>query len=427
MVKFHQQTMTNIRECLPIFGEEVLKMTKPLAGLRVIELANYVAAPVIGRMCSDLGAEVIKIEGRGGDAWRVTAANLTKTEQDENPVFDVFNAGKKSINLNLKDPKGKEIFFKLLEDADILITNTRHQSLVKLGVDYESLKERFPRLIYATLTGYGYEGPDCDAPGFDNIAFWSRTGFLADMAIDSPGGYPVNSRAAMGDVASGSILFGGIMTALYQREKTGKGDFVTMSLFNAGIWIMGGGLMMAEKPYNYRFPEPRYSGNPMNLPYKCADDQWMRLTVFEYERYADKVFEALGITEEIKAVGVSNMKQLMEKVAQVVPLYEKAFAQKTSQEWLGIFKSLDIVCGKLNHFADVFEDEQALANEYIQPYQCVNGETRMITTTPVRLGSQGTLKVGVPFTSGEHTEMVLQGLGYSDEDIADMKQNGTLG
>ena len=402
-------------------------MTKPLAGLKVIELANYVAAPVVGRMCSDLGAEVIKIEGRGGDAWRVTAANLTKTEQDENPVFDVFNAGKKSINLNLKDPKGKEIFFKLLEGADILVTNTRHQSLVKLGVDYESLKDRFPRLIYATLTGYGYEGPDCDAPGFDNIAFWSRTGFLADMAIDSPGGYPVNSRAAMGDVTSGSILFGGILTALYQREKTGKGDFVTMSLFNAGIWIMGGGLMMAEKPYNYRFPEPRYSGNAMNLPYKCADDQWMRLTVFEYERYADKVYGALGITEEIKAIGVSNMKQLMEKVAQVVPVYEKAFAKKTSKEWLEIFKSLDIVCGKLNHFADVFDDEQALANEYIQPYQCLNGETRMITTTPVRLGSQGTLKVGAPFASGEHTDMVLQGLGYSTEDITDMKQNGTLG
>ena len=402
-------------------------MTKPFAGLKVIELANYVAAPVVGRMCSDLGAEVIKIEGRGGDAWRVTAANLTKTEQDENPAFDVYNAGKKSINLNLKDSKGKEVFFKLLEDADILITNTRHQSLVKLGVDYESLKERFPRLIYATITGYGYEGPDCDAPGFDNIAFWSRTGFLADMAIDSPGGYPVNSRAGMGDVASGSLLFIGILTALYQREKTGKGDFVTMSLFNAGIWIMSGGLVMAEKPYNYRFPEPRYSGNAMNLPYKCADGEWMRLTVFEFERYADKVFGALGITEEINAIGVTSMRQLMEKVAQVVPLYEKAFAQKTSDEWLRIFKSLDIVCGKLNHFADVFEDEQALANEYVQSYQCLNGETRMLTTSPIRLGSQGALKAGTPFASGEHTDVVLQGLGYSAEDIAEMKKNGSLG
>ena len=107
-----------------------------------------------------MGADVIKIEGRGCDAWRITAAGLTKTELNENPVFDSSNAGKKSLSLNLKAPEGKEIFFKLLEDADILITNTRHQSLVKLGVDYDSIKNRFPRLIYATLTGYGYEGPD---------------------------------------------------------------------------------------------------------------------------------------------------------------------------------------------------------------------------------------------------------------------------
>ena len=186
-------------------------MNRPLEGLKVIELANYVAAPTVGRLCADMGADVIKIEGRGGDAWRITAAGLTKTELYENPVFDSSNAGKKSLSLNLKAPEGKEIFFKLLEDADILITNTRHQSLVKLGVDYDSIKNRFPRLIYATLTGYGYEGPDCDAPGFDNIAFWSRTGFLADMMIDSEGSYPVNSRGAMGDVISGSLLFGSVM------------------------------------------------------------------------------------------------------------------------------------------------------------------------------------------------------------------------
>ena len=190
-------------------------MPKPLEGIKVVELANYVAAPVIGRILADLGADVTKIEGKGGDTWRMTAGNLTRTEQDELPVFDIFNVGKKSITLNLKDPKGKEVFFKLLEDADVLITNTRHQSLVKLGVDYDSIKERFPRLIYATLTGYGYEGPDCNAPGFDNIAFWSRSGFSADMTIDGPGSYPVNSRMAMGDTLAGTTLFGGVMTALY--------------------------------------------------------------------------------------------------------------------------------------------------------------------------------------------------------------------
>ena len=172
-------------------------MNKPMEGITVIELANYVAGPVVGRMLADMGARVIKIEGRGGDAWRNTSASNTQTEWDENPLFDLFNIGKRSFSLNLKTEEGKAIFFKLLEKADILITNTRQNALIKLGVDYDSLKERYPRLIYATLTGYGYNGPDCNAPGFDNIAFWSRPGFSADMTIDGPESYPVNSRYGM--------------------------------------------------------------------------------------------------------------------------------------------------------------------------------------------------------------------------------------
>ena len=143
---------------------------KRLEGVRLIELANYVAAPIVGRIAADLDAEVIKIEGRGGDTWRVTGLNHTHSAPEENPVFDIFNVGKKSLSLNMKTKEGMDVFFKLLEGADILVTNTRNQSLVKLGVDYESIKDRFPRLIYATLTGFGYEGPDRNAPGFDNIA-----------------------------------------------------------------------------------------------------------------------------------------------------------------------------------------------------------------------------------------------------------------
>lgn len=399
---------------------------KPLEGIKVLELASYVAAPVIGRILADMGAEVVKVEGKDGDPWRFTAASLTKTEQDENPVFDVYNAGKKSISVDLKATEGKDIIFRLLEDTDILITNTRHRSLVKLGLDYESIKDSFPKLIYATLTGYGYEGPDCDAPGFDNIAFWSRTGFINDMAIDSAGGYPVNTRGAMGDVASGTTLFGGIMTALYQRERTGRGDFVTMSLYNAGIWMMSGCLIMAEKPYSYRFPEPRLSGNPMNIAYKCADGRWLRCTVFEYDRYADKVFNALGIKAEVDALDIHNMKDLFAKADKVIPIYEQAYLKKTSAEWLAIYKELDVVCGLLNHFSDVFDDQQALANEYLTEHTCVNGKTCMIPTAPVRLGSQGVLEIGAPIRFAEHNNEVLSELGYSKNEIEELKQKGVI-
>ncbi|MBO5339418.1 MAG: CoA transferase [Oscillospiraceae bacterium] len=399
---------------------------KPLEGIRLIELANYVAAPIVGRIAADLGAEVIKIEGRGGDAWRATSMGHTKTGPEENPLFDIFNVGKKSISLNMKSEEGKEIFFKLLEGADILITNTRNQSLVKLGVDYESIKDRFPRLIYATLTGYGYEGPDCNAPGFDNIAFWSRSGFSADMSFDAPGSYPTNSRYAMGDVLSGTTLFGGVMTALYQRERTGKGDFVTMSLYNAGIWMSGGCIVMAEDPYNHEYPEKRNSGMPTNLAYRCSDGEWVRCTIFEYERYADKFFDAIGVTEIMADMGITNMAQLMEKADVVVPIYEKAFIKKSSAEWLKIFSDLDIVSGRLFHFADVLKDEQAWANQYLQTYKCGNGAERVLPTCPVRLGSQGALKFGAPVLYGEHNRQVLADLGYSEAEIDAIIEKGAL-
>jgi len=401
-------------------------MSKPLEGIKVVELANYVAAPIVCRICADLGAEVVKIEGRGGDAWRATSMGHTKTDSNENPLFDIFNVGKKSLSLNVKNEKGKEILFKLLEDADILVTNTRNQSLVKLGIDYESIKERFPRLIFVTLTGYGYEGPDCNAPGFDNIAFWSRPGFSADMTIDAPGSYPVNSRYAMGDTIAGTTLFGGLMTALYQREKTGKGDFVTMSLYNAGIWAFGGSIVMAEKPYCHEYPEKRNFGMASNLAYKCSDGEWVRCTIFEYERYGDKFFNAVDAVKEAAEIGVTDMKTMMEKADQLVPVLESKFIKKTSAEWLQIFRELDIVCGKLNHFADVLEDEQAWANEYIQKYSCQNGEERILPTCPVRLGSQGAIKVGKPFKFGEHNDEILAGLGYSEDEIKEMAAAGAL-
>ena len=400
---------------------------KPLEGIRVIELANYVAAPIVGRICADMGAEVIKIEGRGGDAWRATSMGHTKTGHDENPLFDLFNVGKKSISLNMKTDDGKELLFKLLEDADVLITNTRNQSLVKLGLDYESLKERYPRLIYATLTGYGYEGPDCNAPGFDNIAFWSRPGFSADMSIDAPGSYPVNSRYAMGDTIAGTTLFGGVMTALFQRERTGKGDFVTMSLYNAGIWAFGGSIVMAEKPYCHEFPEKRNFGVPTNLPYRCADGEWIRCTFFEFERYGARFFGAMGMSELPAQLSIVTMADAISVAEQVVPLLEQAFATKNSDEWLKIFAELDIVCGRVNHFRDVLEDEQAWANDYIQKYRCQNGEERILPTCPVRLGSQGAFALGKPVQYGENNDEILTGLHYTPEQIKALKENGTIG
>lgn len=147
--------------------------TKPLSGYKVIELSTFVAAPSCGRLLRDWGADVIKVESGKGDAWRYHGSThrVTSTEE-ENPMFDLVNAGKKSVVVDLKSAEGKAVLYDLLSDADIFLTNTRAKSLRKLGLDYESLKERFPKLIYASVTGFGEEGPETDKPGFDLVAYW---------------------------------------------------------------------------------------------------------------------------------------------------------------------------------------------------------------------------------------------------------------
>lgn len=396
---------------------------RTLEGIKVVDLSTFVAAPVCARMLADMGAEVTKIESFGGDPWRFTARANTNTQDDELPGFDVYNAGKKSIKLNIKHPDGMKILLDMMADADVFITNTRLGSLKKLGLDYESVKDKFPRLIYASITGYGDKGPDASAPGFDNVAFWTRSGFMIDMAIKSEGSYPVCSPTGAGDTFTGTVLMGGILAALYQREKTGKGDFVTAALQNAGIWMFAGSILQAQEKYGAKFPKERCDVSPLAASYKCADGEWFGITILDFARYSDPAFELLGIKEELNITSFQDMRS---RSAQVVAAMERAFLKKTSKEWLKLFKEADIVCGILNHMRDVSKDESALANEFVQEYTCRNGEKCMLPCPPLRMASQPVPKsYSAPFP-GEDTVEVLERMGYSAQDIDRLMADGAV-
>ena len=212
---------------------ENIKM--PLEGIKVIELATVVAAPTAGRMLSAYGAEVIKIESLAGDDYRV-AGNFERVvcEDYKNPLFTIQNSGKKLTSINLKHPDGKAAMLKLLEDADVFLTNVRTGGLQRLGLDYESLHERYPKLVYAHFSGFGPKGPVASNPGFDSTAFWLRSGPMADWQV--PGSFPFNPTYAFGDMSTSSVLFSGILMALLGRVRTGRGTLVNTSLFASGIW-----------------------------------------------------------------------------------------------------------------------------------------------------------------------------------------------
>lgn len=399
---------------------------RTLQGVKVVELSTFVAAPVCARMLADLGAQVIKIEGFKGDPWRATAKASTFTSEEENPVFDIYNAGKQSVKINIKHPDGIKVLMDLLADADVFITNTRLGSLKKLGLDYESLREQFPRLIYATITGYGDKGPDAAAPGFDNVAFWTRSGFLMDMSIQGEGSYPVYSPTGAGDTFTGTVLFSGVLAALYQREHTGKGDYVTAALQNAGAWFMGSMIIQAQDKYKVKFPKQRADCSPFAASYKCADGEWIGITILDHDRYRAPAFELLGLTEELAPLNITSQEAMKANSAVVIPAMERAFMKKTSKEWLKLFKEADIVCGILGHMNDVTKDEQAIVNEFVQEYTCHNGEKCMMPCPPTRLASQPLPKSGRAPLAGEDTRTVLEALGYDAQSIDAMLADGAV-
>lgn len=403
-----------------------LENKKPLQGIKVVDLSTYVAAPVCARMLADMGAEVIKIETFRGDPWRETAKACTYTDDYENPVFDIYNAGKKSVCLNIKHELGMKALMEMLSEADVFITNTRPRSLAKLGLDYETLHKKFPRLIYGTIVGFGEKGPDADSPGFDNVAYWTRSGFLMDMSIKSEGSYPVLSPTGTGDTVTGGMLFGGIMTALYQREKTGEGDYVSTALYNTGIWVLASMIMQAQEKYNVKFPKERIDSSPFSSPYLCADGEWICITVLDYMRYRDSLFKILGIEEEMSQFDIPTSAHMKKQSAQIIPIMEKAFLKKTSKEWEKLLKEADMVCGVMTHMKDVSVDEQAIVNQFIQEFHFRNGETCMMPCPPIRLQSQNApLAKSAPLV-GEHTKDVLLGMGYDMEQIETMLQAGAV-
>lgn len=399
---------------------------KPLDGIKVVELSTYVAAPGAARILCDLGAEVIKIESLSGDQWRETGKKSLSTNDDENPIFDVYNAGKKSICVNIKNEEGLAFTLKLIENADIFITNTRARSLKKLGLDAQTLTAKFPRLIYGSIDGFGQKGPDAESPGFDNISFWARSGFSVDALYKSETPHPLPPTTGIGDCVSGGFLVAGIMTALYNRERTGKGDIVPISLYGAAIWAMSSMLLRANPKYNKKFPIEPTEYDPLTNHYECADGEWFNISVRAYDKDAPLMYKLLGIEEEVKSLGEVTVENYMSLGDKLIPMIEAAMKKKTSSEWLKLFNDNGLVCGKLYHFADVLEDEQAWANNFIEEHTNRNGEKTVMPCPPIRFASFEKDPITPAPKIGEDTDSVLKSFGYTDEDIKRMHENGAV-
>lgn len=402
-------------------------MSKPLEGIKVVDLTTFVAAPVCARLLSDMGAHVIKVEHPKGDGWREFGINYNpRFCDDENPVFDIYNSGKTFIALNLKTPQGKEVFWKLLEEADVFVTNTRPDALQRLGFSYEDVKERCPRLVYAIVLGFGEKGPEAAAPAFDTSAFWTRSGFLRDMSPLNECYEPISPPSGVGDTVTGYNLLAQICAALIGRSKSGKGDYVRAGLYHTGIFTNGTMEIITQKPWGRIFPRDRRTVGPPGGCYRCSDGEWLFIANGQLSVALPKMFNMIGRPDLVSDPRFQDRDTRAAHSDELYDIFRDAYASKPLEEWVRLAKIHDLPLVRMNHFSDVTTDEQAWANGYLEYMECPNGETVTMPSSPIAMDSVGTVVTTPAPKTGTHTVQVLRDLGYTDEEIAGMEAAGAV-
>ena len=403
-------------------------MRKPLEGIRIIEVADYVSVPVCARILADMGADVIKIERSGGSAWRASAKASCpgKFTDEENPGYDINNTGKKHIVLNLKTKAGLDVCHKMLESADVFITNLRVSALKRLGLDYDSLKERYPRLVYAIGLGYGEKGPDANAPAFDHTAFWARTGFLLDMAPVTDDYHPVFPPSSVGDNFTGMTLAVQVCAALFNRVTTGRGDYVRSSLFHNGVFAMGAMQIATQQPNGAVYPRPRQNLGVASGDYLCKDGRYVYIASGYAEKLIPKVFSIIGREDMISDPRFSTAAARRQNSAELYKIMKEALLQHTSDEWLAFGKEADIPLVKMQHFSELADDEQVVANGYIQDVAYPSGVVYKVASSPIEMDSVGTVSTEPTRAVGADTRDVLMGYGYTEEQLQSLRNEGVI-
>ncbi len=400
---------------------------KPLEGIKVVDLTTFVAAPVAARLLADLGAEVIKVEHTKGDGWREFGINFNKRfHNGQNPVYDIYNTGKKFISMNLKAPEAKEVMWKLLEEADVFVTNTRPDALKRLGFSYEDVKERCPKLIYAIVLGYGEEGPEASLPAFDTTAYWTRSGFLRDMAPVTDSYIPISPPSGVGDTVTGYMLMAEVCAALIGRARTGKGDYVSAGLYHNGIFSMGTMEIIAQKPWGNPYPKTRVEVGAPGGCYRCSDDEWLFIANGQLSVSLPKMFTMIERPDLIEDPRFLTRDSRAEHMEELYSVFANAYRSQPIDEWLRRAKEVDLPLVRMNHFSDTTTDEQAIANGYVEKMQCPDGEVVMMPNSPIRMESIGELRTVPAPAIGADTTEILKRLGYSQEQIASMEEAGAI-
>ncbi|HMP56532.1 MAG TPA: CoA transferase [Novosphingobium sp.] len=404
-------------------------MNKPLAGIRILEVASHVFVPIAGGVLHEWGADIIKIEHpETGDPYRgLVTSGLHSLHNGVDASFQFTNRGKQSVAIDLKCPAGLDLLYRIAKDCDVFLTNMRPDARRRLKIDVAQIRACNPAIIYVRGSGYGPRGPDAQTGGYDATSYWSRAGI--GTAFTAPGAEePVMSRPAFGDVMGGLTIAGAISTALYQRLATGEAPVIDVSLFNVGLWQLQPDITHA--PGNAGLParvyDRRTSWNPLSASYRTSDGRFIKLNMLDADRYWTDFCTVIGHPELIDDPRFVDMPARKANAAACVDLLDRIFAGRDYAEWCTIMQAAKGVWAPMQTPLEVHDDPQALANGYLADVEMANGTTLKLVTAPVQFNEIPARPVRAP-ELGEHTESVLLDIGLSWDDIARLKDSGAIG
>jgi crotonobetainyl-CoA:carnitine CoA-transferase CaiB-like acyl-CoA transferase len=402
-------------------------MEQVLRGVCVIEVAQWWFVPAAGAVLADWGADVIKIEHpTAGDPLRgLVTAGIMPATGGVNFMVEQPNRGKRSVGLDLAKPEGRALLYRLVEKADVFLTNFLPNARERLKIDVDDIRAVNPRIIYARGHGQGPNGPERDKGGYDAASFWCRGGIAQALTRpDAPA--PVMQRAAFGDSTGGMTLAGGVAAALFHRERTGKGTVVDISLLGTAMWIMAPDIIASkllgmDLPVSDRNAPP----NPIVNSYRTKDGRWLFLNMLQADRNWPDLVRHLGRPDLITEPRFVDARARLEHREACVQELDAIFATRTLAEWRAALASVEGVWAPLQTPRELHADPQAIANGYLPEVEGANGQRFTLVASPVQFD-----EASVPLTPapdlGQHTEEVLLELGLGWEEIGALKESGTI-
>lgn len=392
----------------------------PLAGMRVIELAHIMAGPVCGLMLADMGAEVIKVEKLDGDDTRRT---VPPAIAGESAAYMMMNRGKRGLSLDLKAPEGVAVLRRLLANADALIENYRGGTMERLGLGYEDLRRDFPGLVYCSLSGFGRSGPYADRAGFDLVA--QGMSGLMSVTGEGPGRPPMKCGPPVTDITAGILAAMGVLAAYTNRLKTGEGQVVDTSLFEAGIthtyWQSA--IAMATGVA----PGPMGSAHPLNAPYEAFEtaDGWITIGAANQKNWT-KLLSALGMENLAEDLRFANNRDRMANRLELAATLAPAFRSQTSAEWLARLEAEGVPAGPVLDVNAMHQDPQTLAREMVVDVEHSRAGRMKTLGLPVKFSHTPGRVHGPAPLLGEHSRAILAEAGYDAASIDDLIARGIV-